>query len=350
MKTTIFACLLLAFLFPRLASSTVRTVSNYAPLPAQYTDINAAIGASANDDTIYIHGTPVYYNMTVYLSKRLTLIGNGYHPNTDFPYGTSVATISLYVAGNGSTISGMAVGSVDMPGGAASDTISNIRILNCYISGSGLLIPKNYNSFLIENCIFAQPINGLLAAYPATYQSGLVIRNCIFSNTVIQVKAGTLVDHCIFIGNNTGIHAFQNCSNTTFSNNIFFGRNIAASDASGCVFNNNLAFQCSNNTLPQGSNSGTGNIAGTDPQFLNFPSPPASFDYAHNYRLAAASPGHLAATDGTDLGIYGNNFTFSMTGEPTSVPVMRKLDIYNTTVPFNGTLDIRYKSSVPVKD
>jgi hypothetical protein len=210
---------------------------------------------------------------------------------------------------------------------------------------------KNYDNILVENCVFSDCGNALSFTSPgATWQVGLVVRNCVFSNTPVSVESNSIVDHCIFIGSNTGTQAFYNCSNATFSNNIFDARTINTIYVTNCIFNNNLSHNCSNNTLPPAGNTGSGNIVSADPLFVSYPAVPTNIAFTHNYRLQVTSPGHLTATDGTDLGVYGNNFLFSMTGEPTFMPVMRKLDIYNTTVPFNGTLDIRYKSSVPVRD
>jgi hypothetical protein len=39
-----------------------------------------------------------------------------------------------------------------------------------------------------------------------------------------------------------------------------------------------------------------------------------------------------------------------MTGESDPVAVMRQLDIYNTTVPLNGILDVRMRSTVPARN
>jgi len=331
--------------------ATIWTVSNYPPLPAQYTDIGTAMGAATDGDTIYVHGSPNVYT-GVWVTKRLTFIGAGYNPKTDFPYPSHVNEISPMVGGNGSTIMGFQINVVQTPGGSSNDTIKNITIRNCRIANLGTFtIAKNYENYVIENCFFNDLLNDFNATFFNPYQVGLIIRNCIFSDTRLQVVSGTIVDHCLFIGSNTSIRAFQNCTNSTFSNNIFVARNINATDAVNCIFNNNLTYNCSNNGLPLSGNIGSGNIINFDPFFMSHQvSPPTGLSFTDDYRLQVASPGYLTATDGTDLGVYGNNFTFSMTGEVLFIPVMRKLYIYNTTVPLNGTLDIRYKSSVTVQE
>lgn len=350
MKTIVTTLVLFICLFALNASATIRTVSNYAPVPAQYTNINAAITAANPGDTIYVHGSPTTYPTTT-VTKRIVLIGAGYNPKNDFPYVSQVfQQILIYLAANGSSFIGISSSDIIHAVGAATDTIRDLTFKNCRLyQGQFSIGGKNYMNILIENCIFSD--NTLyFTSGSATVQLGLVIRNCIFSNTVVQVESNSIVDHCIFIGGNTTYRAFTNSASSTFSNNIFHSRTISAVDATNCIFNNNLTFNCSTNILPLAGNSGTGNITNLDPLFVSYPALPTNIAFTHNYRLQATSPGINAATDGTDLGVYGGNFLFSMTGEPPFMPVMRKLDIYNTTVPFNGTLDIRYKSSVPVRD
>jgi hypothetical protein len=346
-----FNILLILFLsiFTFQTSATIWTVSNYAPVPAQFTDIGSAQTAASNNDTIYVHGSPTMY-AGVWISKKLTFIGPGYNPKTDFPHVAHANELSTTVGGNGSVIIGFRINSVSSPGGSGSDTIKNYTYSQCQIGNYG--ISKNYENLLVENCIFTSTGNALSVNWPNPYQVGLIVRNCIFSDTRVSVLAGSVVDHCVFIGSSTSQQAFLSCVNSTFSNNIFVARNISLSgDATNCIFNNNLTFNCSNNNLPLPGNTGVGNISNLDPLFVNHQvSPPTVFSFANNYRLQSSSPGYGAATDGTDLGVYGNNFPFTMTGEVPFTPIMRKLNIYNTTVPFNGTLDVQIKSSVPVRD
>jgi hypothetical protein len=77
MKAILFLSLMLVW---SAGQATVRTVSQNVNLPAQYTDINAAIGASAPGDTIYIHASPDAYNYYINLNKRLVIIGLGIIP------------------------------------------------------------------------------------------------------------------------------------------------------------------------------------------------------------------------------------------------------------------------------
>ena len=50
-----------ALLFTALTSpATILTVSQDAPLPGQYTNINTAIGAATPGDTIYVHATSTW--------------------------------------------------------------------------------------------------------------------------------------------------------------------------------------------------------------------------------------------------------------------------------------------------
>jgi len=249
MKTIITSLVMFICLLALNASATVHTVSNYLPVPAQYTTINAAITAASVGDTIYVHGSPTSYATTI-ITKRLVLIGAGYNPKNDFPYVSQVWTsINIYPAASGSTFFGMCCQGIAMMGGVAADTFMNLTFRGCQLyQGNFNIGNRNYSNILIENCIFMESYS--VSALGGTVQFGLVIRNCIFSNYKVDVQSNTIVDHCIFIGSNTTFRAFQNCANSTFSNNIFHSRAINAADAVNCIFNNNLTYNCSNNTLP----------------------------------------------------------------------------------------------------
>jgi hypothetical protein len=92
MKTII--TLLCIALFAMNASATVRTVSNNANSPGQFTDMQAAIDASTNGDTIYVHGSPTTYG-NIYLNRSLTVIGPGYNPKKDLPLTASMNALYL---------------------------------------------------------------------------------------------------------------------------------------------------------------------------------------------------------------------------------------------------------------
>jgi hypothetical protein len=339
------------------AHSAVLTVSQSVNIPAQYTDINTAIVAASPGDTIYIHPTPGWYNYIINVGKRLVLIASGHHPSTASGQIVHVNGINLYNGCSGSAFYGISTGIVQKLAGSNNDTL-NLTWKECRFTAMLYINTYGYSNYVIENCLFD---GGNIGFYNGGTgpRSGMAIRNCIFGTygasggaSISDPPDNTVIDHNVFIGTATNIRAITNGVNCTISNNVFFARTIDTTGGynmgTGCVMLNNITWLCTN-TLPTAGNSGSGNL-NADPQFLNFSSVAANFSYAYNFRLGPASPGHNAATDGTDIGLYGNGIVFSTTGEPEDVPVIRKLDIYNSTVPLNGTLDIRMRSTVPVRN
>jgi hypothetical protein len=107
------------FLFLILCSvsqATVRTVNNYITNAAQFSSVQPAITASATNDTIYLHGSPVSYgNFTI--TKRLVIIGAGYNlTNTINNYTTNVGSITVDTVTVNQALSGLTLqGSAQLP-------------------------------------------------------------------------------------------------------------------------------------------------------------------------------------------------------------------------------------------
>ena len=353
MKNLLFFAAVVA---PLAARPAVFTVSQSPNLPAQYTTIPDAINAASAGDTVYIHASAQWYTPWVSLDKRVVLIGTGPHPRSVSGQNVTIQNFEFRAGASGSVVEGLVFVNNVQTAFVSNSTILNLHLKNNYFNGI-LNIGCGFNSFIVENCIF---VNGSLTFHSQgdPYRSGLVIRNNIFSTwgssgdvSVNHAGDNAVIDHNLFIGSQASIRAFGTLYNCTVSNNIFYFRTIDSSGSyanTGCVFLNNITYQCTN-TLPLPGNSGSGNMA-VDPQFVNFPLAPTQFTYAYDFHTLAGSLAHNAATDGTDIGLYGGVINYSKTGEPAGLPVMRQLDIYNATVPSNGTLDIRMKASVPVRD
>ncbi|TMI78823.1 MAG: hypothetical protein E6H10_16395, partial [Bacteroidetes bacterium] len=83
---------------------TVRTVNNNPNSLAQYNTIQAAVDASANGDTIYVHGSNIPYAAFTITNKRLIVIGPGWSPvRSFFPFPAQVNAITISGAGSAST-------------------------------------------------------------------------------------------------------------------------------------------------------------------------------------------------------------------------------------------------------
>jgi hypothetical protein len=198
--------------------------------------------------------------------------------------------------------------------------------------------------------------------------------NIIIANNIIRgwlgyiTSSSMLVDHNIFLGTSGNNNYLFNI---ILSNNIYVrSSGNAMSQTVLCTYNNNLSSQSTigsaseynptNNFVTTyigsggGSNSGAGNQAGVDPLFQNVTNSD-SYVTTFNYRLAAGSPGKNAGTDGTDLGIYGGSYPFPSGGAVGSgfdtsamppIPQVTEMNILNSTVPVNGTLNVNVKAKV----
>jgi hypothetical protein len=330
---------LLCFFAASVSYGAVLTVSNNIANPGQYNRVDSAIFNAQPYDTIYIHASPTSYG-SITVNKPLTLLGAGHHPQKQVPFVTIVGWV--YITSNAVVIDGlrMSIGGVNANGG----TRDSIRIRNCemdYNIDAGFNWPLT--NWIVENNI----IRGGNWPWSITLNNALlnnfVIRNNILHNTIYNISTQAIIEHNFFFG--TAANAFSNVNNSVIINNIFYL--MSPGGASTSVFNNNITFNTIQDVLPYGSNSGTGNIADTDPQLVNYPLAGGTFQYYHDYHLLPSSPGYNAATDGTDIGIWGG-VGFTMTGEP-SVPVVRLVDIQNPNVPVGGTLNVHMKSSKAIK-
>lgn len=355
--------------------AAVRTVSNNTTRPAQYTTFAAAQTASANGDTIYIHGSPFTYpDITV--SKKLVIIGSGYNPNNQFGQPTNINGIILFrdsgsSNATGTVIMGVLCGRLDVSGLMSDD----IRIFRCrFTNYMNLTVSSTYaDGWILYNNIFHYYIYGGANTRTSASPTNIIIANNIFTSGGFLYgfnSSNIIIDHNIFFGSNV----FLNTFNIIATNNIFTRATGTVFSTSGgpvlCTFNKNLSNQStiadpasytpSNNFVNTftgaggGSNFGGGNIIGLDPLYTTAPIL-TEYVATSNYRLQATSPGKSAGTDGTDLGIYGGAYPFPSGGAVGSgydtspmpaIPQVTELNILNATVPVNGTLNVNVKATV----
>ncbi len=316
--------------------ATVITVSNNPNSPGQYNNLQTAIDAATNGDTLYVHGSPTNYG-TIYLNRNLTLIGTGYNPQKDNPLVSSIATLYLdSVPGikgcSNSRIIGFNITSqlVQGPNAYAFNnvTIALNRIAQIQIqasSANGIIIKQNIINYMysIQNC------NNLIIRNNILYYTTSYFQNCnsvLITNNLYfyqSVSTGAVVQDFSTITNNIFLNVHPN---TSFS-----------------TFNNNLIFNSGNDVLPYGNNTGTGNINGSAPVFVNVPDL-IGVNLNYNYRLTATSAGHNAGTDGTDIGPFGGLDPLpNLYGTP-PVPQIKIFNITNSVVTPSTPLEIYVKA------
>lgn len=113
-----------------------------------------------------------------------------------------------------------------------------------------------------------------------------------------------------------------------------------STNSSNLDFRNNLTYSYVGNTLV--ALPGTNNLDNTNPMFVNAPTTTENDFYGNDYHLAAGSPGINYGTDGTNIGIFGNNFLFDSQGQPDLMPFPTSIFINNNVVAPGQVLNVNF--------
>ena len=321
------------------ANATIRTVNNGSVGAGQYTSVQTAVDASVAGDTIYIHGSQTTYG-DVTLNKRLVLIGAGHHvTGTQFNFPTTLGNINLSQGNSttlptGSVIKGIYFGSITGSGGLP---VNNIIIERSYVSstlsvlGTGWICRNNFIALVYINNF-----------------KNTIISNNIFSGgwtPYLSDKPSVIITNNIFLN---GTY-FSNINYATVTNNIFIEPNYTNISGTQNTWNKNIiiyADPANYKTFPPTNNIGVGNLNTVDAQFtttipLNITLEDAT---KHDWTLLAASIGFKYGTDGTDVGIHGGSYPSPNTSGATNIPQITSMDLQNSVLPQNGTLNIEFKA------
>jgi hypothetical protein len=229
---------------------------------------------------------------------------------------------------------------------------SNATISDCDILGA--VIPYSAAGLVLRNNIFSavSPTSILFAV--AINNSNILIENNLFTSGAkfhfdgngSVVVTNVTVRNNVFLGSSASSANLINAgspTNWSFQNNIFWNIAIAPSSTNS-AFINNIAYSPNGAINIPITNGGmnVGNI-NADPQFVNYSG--GGYSSAHNYRLQAASLGHLAGTDGTDIGAFGGATPHTDHGMP-NIPVMKVMNITGGAVPVGGTIQVTFQSTI----
>jgi hypothetical protein len=320
--------------------ATVITVNNNTNSPGQYTSLQTAVNAAANGDSIYVHGSATSYGSVV-VKKRLTLLGTGSNPNKTNKLVSQISNIQLDTTANtsgasGTKIIGFTLTSIYGYGGAGGT--KNITIGRNYFASGGTKIVITGKDWTIENNIIEPSLINV------NNNANTIIRNNIFdgSNILSSSQPTVVIANNIFLGNSP-FTAMSLVSNALIANNIFSGSSPKETGVNNNVFNNNITYQTVYDTIPFGTNTGTGNLVATDPQYTNVPS--NTFSYNYDFSLKSTSLGKNAGTDSTDIGVFGGARPFvDMTGAP-AIPQLKSISILNPVIPVGDSLRVIIKAN-----
>lgn len=309
-------------------NAAVLTVSNEPGYPAQYTTLNDAHAAASAGDTLYVTPSATYYD-DVIIDRPLTIIGGGY--NIGGPSST-VNYIYLGAGADGSKVIGMNMYILYYN---YFSTMTDVLIERCAVNSISYYNNYGMDGLLVKHCEVLTSIN----LGEAT--NVLITSNLIKGYVTGSSSPSVLISNNVF-ANSNGSHALQSISYAVISNNIFYG--LAPSfdgySVENCAFNNNMSFGSADDDLPpNGSNVGSGNLVGVDPLFVDVPDFTGNVSY--DYHLQAASPGHNAGTDGSDLGLYGGGTPLNvpLDGRP-RIPLVTNFVINTSTIAEGGSLNV----------
>jgi hypothetical protein len=357
------ATLSLSLLLITSLKATVITVDNKpSNNGAQYSDLQTAITAATPGDTILVAGSPTKYGLTTALiiDKEVHLIGAGFRPSKQSPYPSTLGQVNLYSRYNpsspsasNSSIQGFdIVSGLYLTGYTPTQRLTGIQIYRNKLSGITLY------SHTVNNIVYNNIIGYISGSTQNTLQESAM--NCIFSNNIIQNYYGkysgpTIFEHNIFINGNNG-QLLSLTNNSIFTNNIFYKYSANNNGIANCTFSNNLSyFTPGVSTLHDfpttGTNSGGNNLIGLDPLFIQQTN--SFFVYTtDDLNLSSNSPAKNAATNGSDIGIYGGSYPWPdggtsgsgyMYSQEPQFPQVNQMNINTVSIPQNGTLNVTVK-------
>lgn len=349
MKTLIFSILLLSSAV--LNAQNAYTVDNIPGSGADFSSLQAAIDVAAVGDTLYIQPSPNTYG-NIIINKTIHLRGMGHLPeyNSGELAIVDVITLNGVLGAPNSSIQGLRIKRIGVSG---DQNYSGLSITNnfftSYIHGGSS--PNQSNNWYIAGNRFHY--NGWELINTKESNNWMVINNFIHQtttndegyNSFRNFKSTDVFRNNIIVSNQNGasVDIFQDCANLTVENCLFLFTGTAAgigTPNSTVVFNNNLTYSYVGQTIS--ALNGSDNLDNTDPQFVNATSP--EFSYSKDFHLNAASPGVNAGTDGQQLGVHGNSFSFNMRGYPDDIPYPVSMTINNTNVENGGTLEVEFEA------
>lgn len=314
---------LFIYLFANPATAAVLTVDNSTGSTADYDSLQTAIDSAGIGDTLTIAGSGINYG-TIHIAKPLTLVGEGWCD------ADSVSRVEeVWLTSSNVRIFGLAVKYllIDVPN-TPGDSIEHILVERCSFGtfGQGPFVALEFiglngpDHAYVHDAIFR---NNFFWRTPArawgndclnsNFQfDGLRFENNIFERPGFLFRSGALgletmtIDHNLFISDitlPTGMF-YSECIFDPFSvygaaisNNIFY-----AADPTGCnscEYHNNLTYENGSNDVIPGPN----NIIAMPPGFVGYLG--GAFSLSNDFHLMNGSLCIGAASDSTDIGIYG---------------------------------------------
>jgi len=323
MKKTLTLLAMAIFMIAQISNATVWRVNatpnsdpDFASLQAAHDDVSVLTG-----DTLYLEGS-TFGAGGLSISKQLTIIGNGYFlaENPETQHNISPSIISTYVY--------------------------------CYAGSEGTKF---------TGCTFNS------AVY--LYTNNITLERNYFVYGQNQIYSAANCSDILILGNYFNSHSTWNCinlshthTNILVANNLFVGRISVSSNFSGIFANNLFGNQITiyNSTLVNNIAHGNVNMTnclyeyniGTNTQFGNQNGNQENVSTNDlyvgatgnstdgQYQLKVGSPAIGTGEDGADIGVFGGESPYVLSGLP-AIPAIYDLDAQS--LPTNS-LDVTVKA------
>lgn len=331
------------------SNATIITVNNQVGSSADFDNVTNAMALAVHGDTIYVQPSATSYG-SIAINKRLIIMGAGHNPSFS-PYNSSFTTVTFQNSSSNAILKGLNINTV---ASATSATVNNIVISGCRISNYGGqcidLASGTYNNWIFEGCVLETTTASFFNF--EDFGSDLILRNNLISQNSYSIPignlpSGTTVDHNFILS--TGNTNFEG---VIYGSNILVTNNIIATNASNnygiagicasCTFNNNILYNLGSGPFP--TTPGNNNQVNVNPQFVNF-NLSNIFSYDWDLNLAVNSSGIGAATDGSDIGLYGGIFNYNENGIDGGTPYIIDFSLESATAPQGGTITINLNAS-----
>jgi hypothetical protein len=333
----IFCLFLLLFSFSTVSITAQNLVmKTRSGVSTAYNNLDDALIDQQDGDYLTLSGG--IFTISKAIIKGIHIKGAGYDTRTQATQATGFTRIidALYVnagADNGS-IEGINFDqAITFGNGSTTTQLNGFLIKRCSVERIQTNTNCTISRLSIVNCI----TNYILS------NSGVIQYSIVSNSLILQYFKGgsnsisNLFDHNIFFcesrGGGRGIYAYH----CILTNNIFQVANFDV--ANYCVFQNNM-----NVPFPNGTNTITNPKNGEtwDNTFQSLGATVGGwYSYRNdaNYQLKSTSIGKNAATDGTDIGIYGGGLAWKEYGIPSNPHISAK-NISSNTNPATGKLHV----------
>lgn len=366
MKTILL--LLLTLGLTNSYSQTIWRCNNDPSVPLSanmFRTLQEAHDAASANDVIYVE--PSYQGFSygnIDISKTIKIIGNGYdHTNNEaliippFDKRSSIIGRVNIISGAGTSIESLQTNDITIQ--AQNVTISRCKVVPSIFSNNILLIRNQFEKNASGAKIFKNFIKGGIQTNGYTEYNGntqihtpqfvenVEIKNNILGRiTSILLPSGfTNISPYISvpsaksytISNNYFEAAVEYCFNCIVQSNIFHSSGIVLHESPGSVATKNACIQ--SNCL-QGSN----NVFA--PSHAVVFEGPNYGDYDSYFRTKASSPTIGQGLDGTDIGPFGTNDPYRLSGLA-SIPQITNYSgntsngIYTSTTPMSVNISIK---------